>query len=132
VWPELRYASRTLLRRPAASLAVVAILASAIAVAAVLGALFAVILHDVPPIESPDGVGRVSFGDETRPGGHREATCADFLAWKEAALTLTDLTTFTIEERMLGGASRPGTADATFDAWLSTGRLTGNMSGRSL
>jgi predicted permease len=85
-------------------LAVVAILASAIAVAALLGALFAVVLHDVPPIESPDRIGRVWFADDTRPAGHREASFADFLTWKEAARTLTDLTAFTIEERMFGGS----------------------------
>lgn len=104
MWPELRYASRTLLKRPAPSLAVVAILASAIAVAALLGALFAAVLHDVPPIESPDRIGRVWFADDTRPGGHREAPFADFVAWKAATQTLTDLTAFTIEERMFGGS----------------------------
>jgi predicted permease len=102
MWPDIRYAFRTTLKRPAASIAVVAILASAVATATVLGALFAAIVHDVPPIEAPDEVGHVWFADETMPAGHRSATVADFLAWRDSTQTLTNLTAVAREQAILG------------------------------
>jgi hypothetical protein len=56
-------------------LVVVAILASAIAVAALLGALFAVVLHDVPPIkpffrlvQQAVAVDQIPYARLVRPG----------------------------------------------------------------
>jgi putative ABC transport system permease protein len=104
-WLDVRFSWRSFLKRPAAAAAVVAILASAIATATVLGALFAAIVHDVPPIDAPDNVGHVWFVDEAMPSGHRSASVTDFLSWRDATQTLGDLTALAREQAILGDAA---------------------------
>ena len=101
-WRDVRFGWRSFLKRPAAAFAVVAILASAIATATVLGALFAAVVHDVPPITAPDEVGHVWFADETMPAGHRSASVAEFLAWQDSTQTLANLTAVAREQAILG------------------------------
>jgi hypothetical protein len=104
LWLDLRWSVRTLAKRPLASLAVVAILASAIAVATVLGGFFAAIVFDLPPIDSPEAIARVWRADATRPVGYREGSASDFLAWKDAARTLTALTAWSQRQVIVGEA----------------------------
>jgi putative ABC transport system permease protein len=104
LWLDLRWSVRSFRKRPAAALAVVSILASAIAVATVLGSFFAVVIYNFPPVKSPETVIRVWRADDTRPAGHREPSSADFVAWKDASRTLTSLTAWTGREAIVGGA----------------------------
>jgi acylphosphatase len=66
LWLDLRWSVRTLAKRPIAALAVVAILASAISVATVLGNFFAIVIYDAPPVGTVQGV-------EFRPWVYRMA-----------------------------------------------------------
>ncbi len=104
LWLDLRWSVRSFRKRPAAALAVVSILASAIAVATVLGSFFAVVIYNFPPVKSPETVIRVWRADDTRPAGHREPSSADFVAWKDDVRTLTSLTAWTGREAIVGGA----------------------------
>lgn len=104
LWLDVCWALRALRKRPLASFAVMAILASAIAAATVLGSLFTAIVYDVPPVESPETIARVWRADATRPAGHREGSASDFLAWQDAAKTLTALTAWSQRQGIVGGA----------------------------
>ncbi len=104
LWLDVRWSVRTLAKRPVAALAIVAILASAIGVAAVFGSFFAIVIYDLPPVASPETVIRAWRADDTRPAGHQEPSSTDFVAWKGAARTLAQLTAWTGREAIVGGA----------------------------
>ena len=101
---DLRTAWRQTRASPAGSIAVVAILASAIAIATVLGSFFVAVISDVPPLDSPDSLVHIWRADETRPAGHREPSAGDFAAWKVDARTVTALTAWSRRDVVVGGA----------------------------
>ncbi|HMD34870.1 MAG TPA: hypothetical protein VKH42_07875, partial [Vicinamibacterales bacterium] len=99
---DIRDALRSILRRPAGSLTVVAILGCAIAAATVLGSVFAAVVFEAPPVDFPDTLLHVWRADDSRPAGHREPTAADFRAWKDGSRTVTALTATTQREALAG------------------------------
>lgn len=103
-WLDVQWSCRTLLKTPAASLAIVAILGSAIAMAIVLGSLFAGLIDNLPQVDAPESIVRVWRADDGRPAGHREPTAGDFLVWKHGARTLTALTASVRRQVIVGGA----------------------------
>jgi putative ABC transport system permease protein len=102
MWTDVRDAARSIRTRPTASLTVVVVLGSAIAVATVLCSLFAAVVTQVPPVDAPESLVHVWRADASRPAGHREPTTAEFLGWKADARSVTALTATKQEEVLVG------------------------------
>jgi putative ABC transport system permease protein len=78
------------------------ILAAAIAAATILVSLFVAVVSDVPPVHQPGGIARVWIADAALSGGLRDATGAQFSAWRESSRGAESLTAVSQRTVLLG------------------------------